>query len=262
MPPSMFAQLLHGTPQRVFDVSLGIDVEPDCPPYLATQYRGVVDGLPKVLDLLDDVGPGVRATCFCTGAVAERYPHRIAEIIRRGHELASHGHTHRRFDRMSDQDAREEIQRSTDTLRAFGAAVTSFRAPNLQFPRRYLSILEAHGYRVDSSQAKYKTDYYAAPTPTAMTRIPASMTSSMLRLPRWLRDPWLLSLASPIVLFVHPWEFVDLSRERLRLDCRFRTGQHALDDLRSVIELFARRGARFLRMDQLAAKARETSAAA
>ena len=53
-------------------VSLGIDVEPDCPPYLATQYRGVTDGLPKLLDVLD--AWGVRTTCFCTGQVAERFP--------------------------------------------------------------------------------------------------------------------------------------------------------------------------------------------
>jgi peptidoglycan/xylan/chitin deacetylase (PgdA/CDA1 family) len=246
----------------MLDVSLGIDVEPDCPPYLATQYRGVVEGLPKLLDLLDDVTPQVRVTCFCTGSVAERYPHRIGEILRRGHELASHGHTHRRFDRMSELEARNEIQLSTDTLRAFGAAVTSFRAPNLQFPHRYLSLLEACGYRVDSSLAKYKTEYYTSRRATALTRIPASMTSSMLRLPRWLRDPWLRSLASPVVLFVHPWEFVDLTRERLRLDCRFRTGQPAVDDLRSAIELFIARGARFVRMEELGAREREQRAAA
>ena len=244
------------------EVSLGIDVEPDCPPYLATQYRGVVEGLPKALDVLDEAGSGVRVTCFCTGEVAERYPDRITEILRRGHELASHGHSHRRFDHISDAEAATEIRRSTDTLRSFGARVTSFRAPNLQFPRRHLQLLSAHGYQVDSSQAKYKADFYAAPTPTTLTRIPASMTSSMLRLPRWLRDPWLLALSSPVVLFVHPWEFVDLRHERLRLDCRFRTGGEALDDLRSAIALFAARGARFVRMDELGARMRDARAAA
>jgi hypothetical protein len=88
------------------------------------------------------------------------------------------------------------------------------------------------------------------------------MTSSMLRLPRWIRDPWLLTLSSPVVLFVHPWEFVDLRRERLRLDCRFRTGDEALDDLRSAIALFAAHGARFVRMDELGARMRDARAAA
>ena len=43
-------------------------------------------------------------------------------------------------------------------------------------------------------------------------------------------------LSDPVVLFVHPWEFVDLTRERLRYDCRFRTGDVALRCLREVID--------------------------
>jgi peptidoglycan-N-acetylglucosamine deacetylase len=86
-----------------------------------------------------------------------------------------------------------------------------------------------------------------------LTRIAASMTSSVLRLPRWVRDPWLLSLADPVVLFVHPWEFVDLTGERLRYDCRFRTGDTALRCLRDVIALFQSRGDTFLSMRELVA---------
>lgn len=233
----------------MLQVSLGIDVEPDCPPYLASQYRGVVDGLPRVLDVLDTAG--VPTTCFCTGVVAERYPHRVGDLIQRGHELGSHGHTHRPFDTLEELEARSEITRSTDVLRAFGAPVTSFRAPNLRFPDRYLPILEHHGFLVDSSQAKYKRAYYTSRAQTALSRIPASMTSSVLRLPPWLRNPWLLSLASPVVLFVHPWEFVDLRRERLRLDCRFKTGHEALRAIREVVDLFRERGAQFVRMREL-----------
>ncbi len=236
----------------MLEVSLGIDVEPDCPPYLATQYRGIESGLPRILDALDSVD--VTVTCFCTGGVAERYPARVRELLGRGHELACHGHTHARFDRMRRDAAREEITRSTETLRAFGVPVTSFRAPNLRFPAQYLALLEEHGYRVDSSQARYKAEYYRAPARTTLTRIPASMTSSVLRLPAWIRDPWLTSLASPVVLFVHPWEFVDLTRERLRLDCRFKTGEPALHAVLDVIQLFRRRGAAFTRMDTLGAK--------
>lgn len=232
-------------------VSLGIDVEPDCPPYLATQYRGVMEGLPRFLDAVD--AAGIPTTCFCTGAVAERYPQRITDLVRRGHELASHGHAHLRFDRLTEGEAMRDIDLSTDVLRAFGPAVTSFRAPYLQFPNRYLPLLEQRGYRVDSSQARYKAAYYlsAQSTPTRLTRIPASMTSSVLRLSSWLRDPWLRTLSSPIVLFVHPWEFVDLRNERLRLDCRFRTGAAAIDAVLQVVRMFAARGARFVRMNEL-----------
>ena len=232
-------------------VSLGIDIEPDCPPYLATQYRGVMEGLPKFLDAVD--AAGIPTTCFCTGAVAERYPQRITDLVRRGHELASHGHAHLRFDRLTEAEAMRDIDVSTDVLRAFGPAVTSFRAPYLQFPNRYLPLLEQRGYRVDSSQARYKAGYYLAGNggSTKLTRIPASMTSSVLRLSSWIRNPWLLALSSPVVLFVHPWEFVDLRNARLRLDCRFRTGTAAIDAVLQVVRMFAARGARFVRMNEL-----------
>lgn len=243
----------------MLEVSLGIDVEPDCPPYLATQYRGVIDGLPRILDALDHAG--VPTTCFCTGQVAERYPLRVTDLVQRGHELGSHGHMHRPFDTLSHGEARQDIDRSTDVLRSFGAPVTSFRAPNLRFPDRYLPLLEERGFLVDSSQAKYKRAYYASHARTSLTRVPASTTSSVLRLPRLIRDPLLLSLTPPVVLFVHPWEFVDLTRERLRLDCRFRTGHPALRAVMEVVTLFRRRGAAFVRMREFGVRAAARSAA-
>lgn len=205
--------------------------------------------MPALLDLL--ASEGVPATCFCTGEVAERYPDAVRAIVAGGHELGCHGHTHTRFDHMSDPEARGEIERSSAVLRRFGAPVSSFRAPNLQLPGRHLALLEAAGYERDSSLGKHKLAYYRRRTATSLRRIPASTTSSVLRLDRWFRDPFLLSLASPVVLFVHPWEFVDLTRERLRLDCRFRTGRPALDALASVIALFRARGARFLRLNEI-----------
>jgi hypothetical protein len=74
----------------------------------------------------------------------------------------------------------------------------------------------------------------------------------VLRLPRIVRETYLRALASPVVLFVHPWEFVDLRRERLRLDCRFKTGEIGLACVRDVIRSFAARGARFATMRDLA----------
>lgn len=206
--------------------------------------------MPRLLDVLD--AEGVATTCFCTGEVAERYPDRVADMVARGHELGCHGHTHRRFDALSAADAEDEIARSSAVLRTF-ADVRSFRAPNLSFPDRYLGILESHGFRVDSSHARYKLRYYTSRARTTLLRIPASMTSSVLRLDPWLRDPWLSALRPPVVLFVHPWEFVDLTRERLRLDCRFRTGEHALRAIREVIDLFRRRDASFVPIAHLAA---------
>ena len=237
-------------PAAPLRVALTVDFEPDCPPYLSSTFRGIEKGAPRLLELFADVG--VRATYFTTGEVADRYPGAVSALLQDGHELGCHGVTHSAFDRMDERTARWEIDESSRTLRRF-APVTSFRAPYLRFPEAFVPLLEEHGFALDSSLAKYKRSYHAPRRATSLARIPASMTSSVLRLPRLVRDPWLAALSDPVVLFVHPWEFVDFTRERLRYDCRFRTGEVALRCLREVIEMFARRGATFVPMRDLTA---------
>ena len=226
------------------DVCITVDMEPDCPPFLWT-WRGMGEGAPKLLDLF--ARHGVSTTCFTTGDSAAKFPDVAARIVADGHELASHGQTHTPFPKLDRDKARWEIETSANILRQFGD-VTSFRAPNLLFPHEYLGLLEDNGFTLDSSDGKHKPNWwFGPPSPqTTLTRIPASCTSSALRIPRVVRDRFLNSLVSPVVLFVHPWEFVDLTREKLRYDCRFRTGDFALSALESVIELFKARGARFL----------------
>ena len=231
-------------------VALTVDFEPDCPPYLSSTFRGIEQGAPRLLELFADTG--VRATYFTTSEVAERYPASVRALLHAGHELGCHGVTHTAFDRMDEPTARWEIEQSARVLRTF-APVTSFRAPYLRFPDAYVPLLERSAFALDSSLAKYKRSYHAPRRPTTLARIPASMTSSVLRLPAFVRDPWLAMLRDPVVLFVHPWEFVDLTRERLRYDCRFRTGDVALRCLREIIASFTRRGAAFVPMRELAA---------
>jgi peptidoglycan/xylan/chitin deacetylase (PgdA/CDA1 family) len=234
-------------------VSISVDFEPDCPPYLSSTFRGIEEGAPALLRLFAE--SNVRATYFTTAQVAENYPDAVRALIDGGHELGCHGVTHTAFDTLGERDARWEIERSSEILRAF-APVDSFRAPYLRFPEPYVALLEESGFTTDSSLAKYKRSYYRTRRRTTLTRIPASMTSSVLRLPRVIRDPWLLSLSDPVVLFVHPWEFVDLTHENLRYDCRFRTGAFALRALREVIALFHDRDAEFLTIRKLAARER------
>jgi peptidoglycan/xylan/chitin deacetylase (PgdA/CDA1 family) len=223
-------------------VCITVDLEPDCPPYLSSTFRGIEQGTPALLSLFSELG--IRATWFTTGEVAARYPGTVHALVQAGHELGCHGVSHTAFDAMDEREARREIEDSARLLRTF-APVTSFRAPYLRFPEPYVRLLEAADFTLDSSLAKYKWSYRAPRLPTRLTRIPASTTSSVLRLPSAVRDPLLLRLADPVVLFVHPWEFVDLTHEDLRYDCRFRTGDVALQCLREVITLFQRRGARF-----------------
>lgn len=229
-------------------VCITVDFEPDCPPYLSSTFRGIREGAPALRALFAELG--IPVTYFTTGDVAARFPESVRALVADGHELGCHGVSHTAFDTLDAPSARREIAESAQLLRTF-APVTSFRAPYLRFPEPYVRLLEEAAFTLDSSLAKYKRSYHAPRLATTLTRIPASMTSSVLRLPAFIRDPWLSSLADPVVLFVHPWEFVDLTHEDLRYDCRFRTGDVALQCLREVITLFQRRGAQFLPMRAL-----------
>ena len=239
-------------------VCFTIDYEPDCPPWMTDTFRGVEEATAPLLAMLRE--EGVRSTVFSTGVVAERYPDAMRAIVDAGHELGCHGHTHRRFTALGEAEARDEIMTSAAILRRH-APVTSFRAPNLVFPERYVALLAESGFALDSSEARYKAAYWrgarrrsraGARRVQGVRRVPASATSSVLRLPRPLREAYLARLASPVVLFVHPWEFVDLRATDLRLDCRFATGATALRRVRASLRFLAARGATFVPMRALA----------
>ena len=236
-------------------VAFTIDLEPDCPPWLTTQFRGVDEGMPRVMALLRELE--VPATVFTTGDVARRSPALVHALRDAGHTVGCHGMTHAPFDRMDDRTAHDEIVTSLAILRALcGEGVTAFRAPYLRFPDRFLPLLTEAGITLDASGARYKRGggrrAGVVETPGGpLRRIPASVTSSVLRAPDLLRWPWLRALADPVVLFVHPWEFVDLRRAPIRWDCRFRTGDTALSKLREVLTDFRSRGATFVHLDAL-----------
>lgn len=222
------------------DAFITVDVEQDCPPYLAT-YRGVEQGLDKIVTILAD--HDVKATFFVTGAVARQFPAAIRALADAGHEIGCHGDTHISLARIGRPQARAEIERSTGSLREL-AAVTSFRAPYLQLPDDRLGLLTEFGYRVDSSVARYKP-WRRPGTAAGLLRLPVSLTSSVLRLPARLRDRFIATSRDPVVLFVHPWELVDLTREPIRWDCRAGTGAPAATGLDQAIGGLRSRGARF-----------------
>lgn len=237
------------SPVRRPEIYLTVDVEPDCPPYLWT-WRGIEDGMPRLLGVLDEMG--VPATFFVTGAVAERYPALVSTLAGRGDEIGNHGYSHYSFAEFDEPRARDEITSTSRLLRKF-ATVDSFRAPYLRFPERFLPILAEDGVKIDASRACYKWKEAVSRAAPHIARLAASVPTSLMRLPASMRDPILRRLSYPVVLFVHPWEFIDITREPVPLDCRFRTGDPALEDLREVIGLYRGMGARFCYVREFAA---------
>lgn len=230
-------------------VYFSVDVEADCPPFLTT-WRGIEEGLPRLLDMLRE--EDVRATLFTTGEVARRYPQSVRAMLAYGHELGCHSNRHLRYAEMTREQADADIGEASGVLRDI-APVVSFRAPYLQFPAEYVALLERHGYAVDSSEGRHKRLRAGVHRAGGVLRVPASVSSLTLRWPAVVRNALFSQLNEPVVLFCHPWEFVDLRRAPIRWDCRIRTGDEALAAARTTLRYFKERGASFGLMRDCAA---------
>ncbi len=97
-------------------------------------------------------GNKVRCTFFTLGWVAERLPGLVREIAARGHEVASHGYSHRMCNGLAEADLRQELRDSKRLLEdLIDTEVQGFRAPNFSIDERVLAAIRGCGYRYDSS---------------------------------------------------------------------------------------------------------------
>jgi polysaccharide deacetylase family protein (PEP-CTERM system associated) len=97
----------------------------------------------------------VRATFFVLGDVAARHPELVREIHRLGHEIGTHGCSHRFVYQQGRETFREDIRQSLELLQACGCdGVAGHRAPYFSITRQSLwalEILAKLGLRYDSS---------------------------------------------------------------------------------------------------------------
>jgi peptidoglycan/xylan/chitin deacetylase (PgdA/CDA1 family) len=90
---------------------------------------GPSDDTPAVLAALERAG--ARATFFVLGEAALRRPELVREIARRGHEVALHGHTHRKLHRAGPARIADELDRCVAAIRSAGVdPAPLFRAPH------------------------------------------------------------------------------------------------------------------------------------
>ena len=75
---------------------------------------GPVDLLDRYLDVLDQYQ--ARATFFVLGECCNARRDELLEIVRRGHEVANHGYTHKRFTLMSRAELDDELERANELL--------------------------------------------------------------------------------------------------------------------------------------------------
>lgn len=235
-------------------------------------------GLDRLMSLLDE--HDIRATFFVLGAVAERFPGRIAELAAQGHEVGSHGQGHEFVYKQTPGAFREDIRRSKGAIgNATGEAPRGYRAPYFSITedsRWALDILAEEGFAYDSSIFPVHNDRYGIPgAPSIPHRVGAGDTSMMecpmtpfkllgvdlpfaggayLRILPW----WVQSLVwrsatrrgMNVVSYIHPWE-LDPEHPRIPLRRRVAATHYARLHLtqRRLDRLFSKY--RFGRIDDI-----------
>jgi polysaccharide deacetylase family protein (PEP-CTERM system associated) len=185
---------------------------------------------------------GVRATFFILTWNAERHPELVREIAAHGHEVASHGYSHRLVYEQEPSEfaidvarARAELERLAETR------ILGYRAPSYSITDRSrwaFAQLKAAGYRYDSSiYPIHRRRYGIAGAPRFPHRLAEGLIEfpmTTLRVARvnlpaasggYLRIlPLAVSIAAvaqlnraghPAVVNVHPWE-LDPEQPRLK----------------------------------------------
>lgn len=204
----------------------------------------------RLLGILDEYG--AKATFFVLGWNAERMPHLIEAIQRRGHEIASHGFSHHLIYRQGREAFASDLGRSLRVLKEItGLPVKGFRAPSFSITREStwaLPILLEHGIAYDSSVLPARRPYCGIPgAPTRPWRFadsdgrtlveapPSTMSLLGWKLPfggggyfRLLPYPLVrlgLRRANragiPGFVYLHPWE-LDPSQPRVAIRLRHR----------------------------------------
>jgi polysaccharide deacetylase family protein (PEP-CTERM system associated) len=188
----------------------------------------------------------VLATFFVLGWVAERFPGLVRSIAGEGHEVASHGYSHRLVYEMTPGQFRDDIRRAKAVIEnACGLPVLGYRAPSYSITRRSLwafDVLLEEDYEYDASVFPIHHDRYGIPDAPRHPYVIARESGTLWELPgstirwagqnlpiggggyfrffpyAWTRRGFALinvREGKPVIFYLHPWE-IDPEQPRLR----------------------------------------------
>jgi len=207
-------------------------------------------GTARILDLLKQ--KNVRATFFCTANFAIHANGLIERMVSEGHEVASHGYYHAKFEIKDLKESKDVLERLT------GKTVYGFRMANMM-PVDAYPVIEA-GYQYNSSlnPTFLPGKYNNLSKPRRIFRegtlcqIPASV-SSILRIPLF----WLSLHNFPISIYksmcirtikkdgylniyFHSWELAELRASEIKLPSYIvrNSGKALAERLSSLIDFF------------------------
>lgn len=227
-----------------------------------------IEGLKFIANLLER--HGARGTFFTLGEVAQQVPETIADLTKRGHEIASHGYSksHPDLRERSRGTVREELDKSKRAIEnVTDEPVEGFRAPAFAINDEVLEVVHDVGYTYDSSvvPGRHIPGFYGTPnapqnpfhsdrwfsTP-GVFEFPTA-TAPYFRLP--ISGAWMRLLGrryvlwgvrnhmkrhSVTVLYVHPWELVDVPQyDPIPRRVAWRTGPYTRKILQTLVRKHA-----------------------
>jgi peptidoglycan-N-acetylglucosamine deacetylase len=150
---------------------------------MSHQAYGPLTGMPRILSMLER--HGLRATFFCPGYTAERYPDLVRRVVDAGHEVAHHGYLHEAVQGMTPVQEAEILDRGLDALeRTAGVRPVGYRAPMWETTYATAGLLLDRGFLYDSSLMDCDVPYELAegvgPQARSLVEIPVS----------WSLDDW------------------------------------------------------------------------
>lgn len=117
------------------------------------QKSRIISNTNKLLKIMEQ--NKTKATFFCLGWVGEKYPALIEQIQSEGHEIASHGYSHKLVYQMSMSEFITDIKKSKLILEKItNEKIKGFRAPSFSITKSSiwaLSILKKLHFKYDSS---------------------------------------------------------------------------------------------------------------
>jgi polysaccharide deacetylase family protein (PEP-CTERM system associated) len=253
--PLKASQPAEGRPRAAFTVDVE-DWYQSCVDFEAPITDRVVSNVDRILTLLDECD--VKGTFFVQGRVAEAFPRLPEDLVREGHEIQSHGYSHRPLSQMGRNELRTELERSKRSVEdAAGVKVTAFRAQDFSIVERNLWALELLaevGFAIDSSIFPMRTPRYGiSGWEVGPHRISFRNEASLLEVPVavWEVGRWRIPVAGggyfrllplplltrairsisaqkrPPIIYCHPYEFnpTELDDYRGRIPASLRVSQ-------------------------------------
>ena len=166
-------------PGKRLAVSIGADFDAHCvwmgtfgltsPGYLSRGEFGAEVGVPRLLELFARLG--MRATFCIPSHTLRTFPHRCAQIVDAGHEVAAHGCYHEQVTKLDAGEERRlmEVQLAAHE-QVVGRRPKGYRSPSWDFSEATLGLLEEFGFVWDSSLMGRDFEAYRPRPVTAIDR--------------------------------------------------------------------------------------------